>query len=131
MEEKPGSKSSKGGHYNKYDPAFKVMVVEYMRSQKISYNETGRMFLPGISRGSAVTIIQKWESIYLESGSAGLRYERRGRKPSGPPKPKKLSEMTEKDLIEENQYLRMELEYLKKLEALVSKRELSERKKSK
>ena len=37
-------------------------------------------------------------------------------------KQKKLSKETEEDLIAENQRLRMENEYLKKLQALVQKR---------
>ena len=43
--------------------------------------------------------------------------ERRGRKSQG--RPPKLDKKTEEDLIAENQRLRMEIEYLKKLSALV------------
>ena len=52
--------------------------------------------------------------------------ERRGRacKASGTQKgrPPKLDKKVEEDLIAENQRLRMELEYLKKLDALVQER---------
>ena len=59
--------------------------------------------------------------------------ERRGRacKESGTRKgrPPKLDKQVEEDLIAENQRLRMEIEYLKKLDALVQKRLQEEKKK--
>ena len=53
-----------------------------------------------------------------------LYEERRGRKKnmSSKPRKKKLSKEIEEDLIAENQRLRMENAYLKKLQALVQKR---------
>ena len=54
--------------------------------------------------------------------------ERRGRKSTGRPK-KPLSKSVEEDLIAENQRLRMEIEYLKKLDALVRKEEQEKNKK--
>lgn len=53
--------------------------------------------------------------------------ERRGRKSTG--RPKKLDKSVEADLIAENQRLRMEIEYLKKLDALVRKEEQEKNKK--
>ena len=44
-------------------------------------------------------------------------------------RPPKLDKKVEEDLIAENQRLRMEIEYLKKLDALVRKREQEEEKK--
>jgi len=44
-------------------------------------------------------------------------------------RPPKLDKKVEEDLIAENQRLRMEIEYLKKLDALVQKRLQEERKK--
>ena len=44
-------------------------------------------------------------------------------------RPPKLDKKVEEDLIAENQRLRMEIEYLKKLDALVQKRLHEERKK--
>ena len=59
--------------------------------------------------------------------------DRRGRacKASGARKgrPPKLDKRVEEDLIAENQRLRMEIEYLKKLNALVQKRLQKEKKK--
>ena len=66
-------------------------------------------------------MVQRWERIYLEEGAEGLMKERRGKnninnKRGRPPK---LDKKVEEDLIAENQRLRMEIEYLKKLSALV------------
>ena len=62
-------------------------------------------------------MLQRWERIYLEEGAEGLMKERRGRDSKG--RPPKLDKQVEEDLIAENQRLRMEIEYLKKLSALV------------
>lgn len=70
--------------------------------------------------------MQRWERIYLEEGAEGLMKERRGRARKG--RPPKLDKKVEEDLIAENQRLRMEIEYLKKLDALVQKRKQSEKK---
>ena len=71
-------------------------------------------------------MLHRWERIYLEEGAAGLMTERRGRKSTGMPRKKPLDKEIENDLIAENQrlkerleYLEMENEYLKKLDALV------------
>ena len=78
-------------------------------------------------------VIARWERIYLEEGAEGLMKERRGRacSTSGTRKgrPPKLDKKVEEDLIAENQRLRMEIEYLKKLDALVQKRLQEEKKK--
>jgi transposase len=101
---------------------FKQQVVEDVRNNHLSYREAMSKY--GI-RGKMS--IQQWERIYLEEGSAGLYTERRGcasaasgvhkgRKPS-------LSKKIGEDLIAENQWLRAENDYLKKLNALVLEEE--------
>jgi hypothetical protein len=75
-------------------------------------------------------VVAGWERIYLEEGAEGLYKDRRGRSCSTKPgRPPKLDKQAEEDLIAENQRLRMENDYLKKLNALVRERELSEKKK--
>ena len=71
------------------------------------------------------------ERIYLEEGAEGLMKERRGKNNTSGKRgrPPKLDKKVEEDLIAENQRLRMEIEYLKKLDALVRKREQEEQKK--
>ncbi|MBS7360208.1 MAG: helix-turn-helix domain-containing protein [Oscillospiraceae bacterium] len=90
----------------------------------MSYSETVRKYELGNEQtGGARAMLQRWERIYLEEGAEGLMKERRGRacKASGSNKgrPPKLERKVEEDLIAENQRLRMEIEYLKKLSALV------------
>lgn len=110
----------------KYFGEFKVHVVEYMHMNSLSITETANLFcIP-----SAATV-GKWERIYYEEGSKALLEERRGRKNMGKKKsskPKKNVNENE-DLLAEVQRLRMENEYLKKLNALVLEREKTERKK--
>ena len=118
-----------------YSAEFKIGVIIDMREHHLSYNETIRKYWD-ISRGQEHNYqkqIQRWERIYLEEGAEGLMKERRGRglmaeeKKRG--RPPKLDKKVEEDLIAENQRLRMEIEYLKKLDALVQKRLQEERKK--
>ena len=105
-----------------------------MRKHHLGYCETARKYDLGDPKlGGVVHTLQRWERIYLEEGAEGLMKERQGRacKAGGTRKgrPPKLDKKVEEDLIAENQRLRMEIEYLKKLDALVRKREQEERKK--
>ena len=118
----------------RYSAEFKVSVIMDMRKHHLGYCETARKYDLGDPKlGGVVHTLQRWERIYLEEGAEGLMKERRGRacKASGTRKgrPPKLDKKVEEDLIAENQRLRMEIEYLKKLDALVRKREQEERKK--
>ena len=118
----------------KYSAEFKIGVIMDMREHHLSYGETVRKYmLGGVSESSAISVLHRWERIYLEEGAEGLMKERRGRAcaASGTRKGRlpKLDKKVEEDLITENQRLRMEIEYLKKLDALVQKRLQEERKK--
>ena len=123
-----------GRKNKKYSPEFKICVIMDMREHRLSYHETVRKYELGNDQtGGARLMIQRWERIFLEEGAEGLMKERRGRacKASGSNKgrPPKLDRKVEEDLIAENQRLRMEIEYLKKLDALVQKRLQEEKKK--
>ena len=112
------------GKQKKYSSEFKLCVIMDMREHHMGYRETARKYeLVRQSEASAATMVQRWERIYLEEGAEGLMKERRGRVNSvdgiRKGRPPKLDKRTEEDLIAENQRLRMEIEYLKKLSALV------------
>ena len=115
----------KTGRKNKtYSTEFKVNVIMDMREHHMGYRETARKYsLVRQSEASAASMVQRWERVFLEEGAEGLMKERRGRasKVDGIAKgrPPKLDKKIEEDLIAENQRLRMENEYLKKLSALV------------
>ena len=107
----------KHGSYSGY---FKVSVIEYMHKNKISLTQTAATFgIPGVAT------VQKWERIYYEEGPQGLYRDKRGRPRkmnSKKSKTQKINKETKEDLIAEVQRLRMENEYLKKLNALVQER---------
>lgn len=106
---------------------YKKEAIEHMRKEGLSYRETAKLY-----HVSNHSIIQKWERIYLEEGSEGLYVDRRGRANAGggimKGRPPKLSKQIEEDLIAENQRLKAEVAYLKKLNALVLKEEQQNRK---
>ena len=106
----------------KYSPEFKISVIMDMREHRLSYCETVRKYELGSTQsGAAIGLLQRWERIFLEEGAEGLMKERRGKNNTSGKRgrPPKLDKKVEEDLIAENQRLRMEVEYLKKLSALV------------
>ena len=116
--------AKRGTIQKRYSAEFKIGVIMDMREHRLGYHETVRKYELGNDKtGGARAMVQRWERIYLEEGAEGLMKERRGRasKLSGTRKgrPPKLDKKVEEDLIAENQRLRMEIEYLKKLSALV------------
>lgn len=116
----------KGKTNRKYTGEFKQKVVETLRNEKLSYHETAELF------GIRHKRVQDWERVYLEDGPEGLYVEKRGRASaaSGARKgrPLKLDAKIEEDLIAENQRLRAENDYLKKLNALVLEAERQNKK---
>ena len=126
----------KTGRKNKeYSAEFKIGVIMDMREHHLRYNETVREYcdiMKGQEQNYKNTII-RWERIYLEEGAEGLMKERRGRACSAggrrKGRPPKLDKKVEEDLIAENQRLRMEIEYIKKLSALVLAEEQEKNKK--
>lgn len=108
-------------HNGTYTGEFKQYVIEYMHREHLSANQTAVIF-----KMPAETQILNWERIYYEEGPEALYIDRRGRKAKMPketsPNKKQLRPEVEEDLIKEVQRLRMENEYLKKLNALVQER---------
>ena len=117
--------AKKGQIFKRYSAEFKIGVIMDMREHHLTYSEIVRKYWD-ISKGQEHNYhkqVQLWERIFLEEGAEGLMKERRGRACSAggtrKGRPPKLDKRVEEDLIAENQRLRMEIEYLKKLSALV------------
>jgi transposase len=110
-----------------YSREFKILAIEYRWQNGLSYPQAASAL--GIPAGCTLYF---WEKIYLEQGADGLLDTRRGRSPNVDKsrKPKKPQEpMTREQQLEvENARLRMENDYLKKLNALVAEREKSAKK---
>ena len=121
----------KTGRKNKvYSAEFKTGVIMDMRENYLSHRETVRKYWNTQNRTEEdkyLHTLRNWERIYLEEGAEGLMKERRGRESKG--RPPKFDKKVEEDLIAENQRLRMEIEYLKKLSALVLAEERENNKK--
>ena len=102
----------------KYNGKFKQDVVEYMHNNHLSLRQTAIKFNLGHH-----SVVNKWEHIYYEKGPQALYEENCGkRKMSSKIQKNKVEKKSEEDLLAENQRLRMENAYLKKLQALVQER---------
>ena len=110
----------------KYNGVQKVEIIKRIHKENMSFMGASREY--GISDRT----LRDWERIYWEQGEEALLEERRGRAgaASGTRKGRKpkLDKKVEEDLIAENQRLRMEIDYLKKLNALVLEEERQNRK---
>jgi len=102
-----------------YSREEKLNILNYY--WKFGKSETERAF--DVSN----SVFYKWERLFREYGLEGLAWDNRGRKPNSLGEKKDLNK--DPDLLAENQRLRMEILYLKKLDALVLKREEQEQKK--
>lgn len=110
----------------KYSSAFKRTVIEHMRAHVLSIRQTAAHFnIPAFS-----TVVH-WEKRY-DTGKIEAPSVHRGRpkamaKPPSPPPEKPLEEMTHQELLAEVRYLRTEHAYLKKLDALIQRKQLEEK----
>ena len=120
----------------KYDGNFKVDVVEYMYANHLSLEKTRMHFkLP------SSTIIALWKQMYNEKGREyllnnrsiaidGMQVKRNKRmRKSSTPNTSDLTDKSKEELLKEIEDLRMENDYLKKLDALVQKRINQQKKK--
>ena len=119
----------------RYSAQFKLSVLQRMWSEELSHRQTLVLF--DIRAG--VAILNKWERQYHEGGPEALEPRRRGRPKKmpapKPPKPPKSSSTPVDEskalqaLRKENEYLRAEVAYLKKLKALLQTKEQAAQKK--
>lgn len=110
------------GHvYGRYPGSFKVEVVKDKISSGAGYREIAHKY------GIGHALVMNWERLYLQDGEQALLEEHRGKqvKEGNPAKgcghSKRYNKQVQKDLIAEVQQLRMENEYLKKLNALIQR----------
>jgi transposase len=103
-----------------YSAEFKRSVLQHIWDNHLSYRQAAAIYNirhPGI--------LSVWERAYRDGGIEALEPRRRGRKkkmatPETKPEPHgEDDKRTREELLTELQDLRMEVEYLKKLQALV------------
>ena len=100
-----------------YSVQFKVDVLHFMKQTGASYQDTANQF--GMNN---LSLIVDWNRRFLAEGVQGLEQRAKGR-PSMSKKPKQNSDKAEKalsreeQLERENELLRLEVAYLKKLKA--------------
>ncbi len=115
-----------------YGADFKLSVLTHMRQHGLSYRQTAVKF-DIRSMGD----IGKWERQYDNGGFDALKSRPRGRPEKMPDKPNPTKPSacadtrTLQEVLAENEYLRMENAYLKKLDALIQEKKLAAQKKRK
>lgn len=112
--------------FSHYDADFKLSVLRHMWANELSYGETAAVF--NIRHHAVVGV---WERCYHTGGIDALVPRRRGKptkmpspQDTKPPLPADDSEHTHEQLVAEVNQLRMEVAYLKKLQALVQSQQL-------
>jgi len=125
-----GADALKKKSYSIYSPEFKRSVIEYMRQHRLSVRKAAIHFnIPGYMT------VAHWEKLY-DTGKIEAPLVQRGRpkamtKTPPPSLEKPLEEMTHQELLAEARYLRTEHAYLKKLDALIQRKQLEEKNKQK
>ena len=100
-----------------YSVHFKLDVLHFMKQTGASYQETAIQF-----KMNNPSLIAKWNSKFLKEGIEGLQEKAKGRpsmskKPKATPTKKEKEMSREEQLERENELLRLEVAYLKKLKA--------------
>lgn len=101
---------------------YKLNVLRYMEEHHLSYTQTAAVFCID------VVTVSKWAKRYREEGAQAFLRERSVMKNPSERKAENPSTQETKQLQEENLRLRMENAYLKKLNALIWKKEESAKK---
>ena len=124
---------TKKKNQDKFTSEFKLSVIQYRQINNISYRQTAEHF--DISNGS---IICNWQRAYRQRGLSGLE-DNRGRPKKDMSKSDKklkkektIKESEREELIrlrEENKYLKMQILFEKKFQALLLEEEAEARKK--
>jgi transposase len=115
-----------------YSAEFKLSVLTHMHKHGLSYTQTAAVF--NIRSMGNIGI---WERQYDNGGFPARPVRPRRRPKPMPDKPKDAPQLpagetrTLKEVLAENEYLRMENAYLKKLDALIQEKKLAAQKKRK
>lgn len=118
--------------HTRYSADFKLSVLKYLHEHGLSYMQTAVKF-----DIRSIGDIGKWHRQYDNGGFDALRSARQGRIKKMPDKPDPTKHVasantrTLQEIVDENEYLRMENAYLKKLDALIQEKKLAARKKRK
>lgn len=109
------------GKQGRYDARFKLKVLQHMWRDGLSAREVTALY--DIRAAGAVL---QWARLYDEGGMNALAPRPQGRprkmtdtQPGKPAKEKAPDTRTREELLKENEYLRAEVAYLKKLDALL------------
>lgn len=109
--------------YTNYSAAFKLKVIQRIEEEEYSIREASAMFhIPDFS------MVRRWRKKWLEGGKEALESTRKGPTHMTSHKKKEGSMDSYEALKKENERLRMENEYLKKLETLAQKKKASRKK---
>jgi transposase len=108
--------------HRSYTREFKLSVLQAIETEYLSLIQACVKFNIG-----STSVIISWQKAFKENGLQGLECKTKGRKPNmeNPNKrkaPKSTKPLTrEEELLQENEYLRAEVAFLKKLRALAQK----------
>lgn len=105
--------------YAAYDAPFKLKVLQHMQRDMLSLQQAAALY-----DIRSADQIRRWSHAYHEGGIEALMPRPKGRpkqmKPKPPPEPPVGDDArTLEQLRQENEYLRAEVAYLKKLDALI------------
>lgn len=112
------------GHQKEIDGQYRLNVIQYKHEHGLSCTQTAAIFCLD------VVTISRWDRKYREEGANAFMNDNKNKtlSPAERKKNKNSSLALENQkLIEENKQLHMENEYLKNLNALIQKRENSQK----
>jgi len=130
-----GTAALKGKKVQHYSAEFRLRVLMRMHEEQLSYRQVAALF--DIRK---FNIVGEWQRRYDVGGKSALSRQprrigspRKMPKPTVPAQPQSPDDesRTRDELIAELKYLRMENDYLKKLEALVQKKRAAQETKRK
>lgn len=129
MEEKKDKRNK--GIYTKFSDDVKLQVCKDHYENHLSYQELAKKYQLYSKTGKMMmSQMLAWFRIYRDLGDNGFKVHRQGNRTKygvdGTPKDPKLNKRW-RELREENEKLKLQVEYLKKLNALVQENQRKEK----